>query len=95
MKLFLMFIALVGFSTLTFAGEKCGKVEKLFYKAYPDMPQNSGITMGISGNNGNLHSIPDSAVSLATAAKVHGLIVCYTVELDQDGRVFIGEIKLK
>lgn len=95
MRLFLTLVALVGFSTLTFAEEKCGKVVKLFYKAYPDMPQYSRVIMGISGNNGNANHIPDSAVSLATAAKVHGLTVCYTTKLDDEGRVFIDELKLK
>jgi hypothetical protein len=95
MKLFLTLIALAGFSTSTFAGERCGKVEQLYYKASPDMPQYSGVVLGVSGNNGNVHNIPDSAVSLATAAKVHGLTVCYNVELDQAGRVYVEEIKLK
>lgn len=59
------------------------------------MLEYSRVIMGISGNNGNSHHIPDSAVSLATAAKVHGLTVCYTIKLDDEGRVFIDELKLK
>jgi hypothetical protein len=95
MKILLMSVLLVGFSSLSHAGEKCGKVEQLYYKAYPDMPQYSGVLMGISGNNGNLSHIPDSAVALATAAKVHGLTVCYTTLLNEESRVYVDELKLK
>ena len=85
-------LSLLSFSV--FSAEKCGKVEQLYYKAYPDMPQYSKVILGISGNNGNAMHIPDSAVPLATAAKVHGLTICYTTEQDQDGRSFVSEVRL-
>jgi hypothetical protein len=86
---------LITITSISHATEKCGKVEQLYFKAYPDKPQYSGISIGISGNNGNSHSIPDSAVPLATAAKIHGLVICYSVKLDEEGKVYVSDLRIK
>jgi hypothetical protein len=96
MKAILTAFLLISFLNLSYASERCGKVEILYYKAYLDMPPKyNGIVLGLSGQRGNVHNIPDSTVPLAVAAKAHGLVVCYTVKLDQAGRVYIEELKLK
>ena len=95
MKTILTVFLLISFLNLSYASERCGKVEILYYRAYLDMPKYNGIVLGLSGQQGNVHNIPDSTVPLAVAAKAHGLMVCYTVKLDQAGRVYIEELKLK